>query len=58
MESVSIFDKIEDFHMDESLESKILNLNPIQFTTRRKDDLFKRHKKDQEEKLVHRRKEI
>lgn len=56
MQQLSIFDKIEDFYIDESLEPKITNLKFTQFTQRRKDELFKRFKKDQEEKLISRKK--
>lgn len=56
MQQLSIFDKIEDVYIDESLEPKITNLKFTQFTQRRKDELFKRFKKDQEEKLISRKK--
>lgn len=32
MENISIFDKIEDFMLDESIEAKILNLKVTQFS--------------------------
>lgn len=58
MDRVSVFDQIEDFPLDESLESKIINLKMTQFSQRRKDDLFKKFKKGQEEKLIQRKKNI
>ena len=45
---LSIFDKVPDFQIDETMELKIINLKLTQFTHRRKDDLFKRHKQEQE----------
>ena len=54
---MSIFDKIEDFAIEESLEQKIMNLKLTQFTQRRKDELFKRFREEQERNLVTRRKE-
>jgi hypothetical protein len=58
MATMSIFDKIPDFQIDESLEMKIVNLKMNQFTSKRKEDLFKKHKKEQEEKISTRRKEV
>lgn len=55
---MSIFDKIEDFVVDETIEARIINLKLTQFTQRRKDELFKRFKKDQEEKLINKKKEV
>lgn len=43
LNNLSIFDKIPDFSLDETLETKITNLKMIQFPQKRKEDLFKRH---------------
>lgn len=58
MDRISVFDQIDDFVLDESLESRIINLKLTQFSQRRKDDLFKKFKKGQEEKLIQRKKNI
>lgn len=53
----SIFDAIEEFTLEESVEVKIAGFELTQFTQRRKDELFKRHKKEQEDQLVQRKRE-
>lgn len=55
--ALSIFDRIPYFDIDESLELKIANLKMNQFTSKRKDELFRKHKGDQEKLISSRRKE-
>ena len=58
MQKLSIIDQIPDIILEEGIDNKITGLKLTQFTSRRKDDLFKRYKKEQEEKLAYRKKEI
>lgn len=47
-----------DNNYNESLDSKIMGIKMNSVSLRRKDELFKRYRRDQEEKIVQRRKEL
>jgi hypothetical protein len=46
-QKLSFFEQIEDIMVDSSIEGKIANLKETQFTQKRRDDFFKKHKKEQ-----------
>jgi Ulp1 family protease len=55
---MSIFDKIPDVDFEDNMETRISNHKMQLFTSKRKDLLFNRHRKEQEEKLTHQRAEV
>ena len=57
--NIDFFDQLGDnWRYDESLDSAISNLKMNSVSSRRKDELFKRYRKEQEEKISQRRKEL
>ena len=59
LNNIDFFDQLGDnWHYDETLDSAISNLKMNSVSSRRKDELFKRYRKQQEQKIGQRRKEL
>ena len=52
------FSQIPLVSIDELIEEKILNFNLNYVSSKRKDDLFKKYKQQQEESLIHRKRQL